>query len=314
MRIGMNKKVEMEGMEEMEMKEIEEMEMEMEGMEEIEMKGMEEIEMEGIKEMEMERMEEMEMEGMEEMEMEMEGMEKRKNEIETKGIIARTEGVKMETELWNLTVKGNDLTAYTQRIQELILYFTENVPRMEEDMVEGIHRRLPDNDQRKWNNDKKGEPQLGIIGCYLLMSVGAMTLGRIVLSEELQNRGNQTRNKSGNKTGGNEATTKAYAIGGGINPDSNVVIEKVACIPYGDEVLIIRGDNYDSGSRGSISRTERLEDVPIIREFLEVFPEDLPGLPPARQVEFQIDLVPSVSPVARALYRLVPAEMQELST
>ncbi|GKD08704.1 putative reverse transcriptase domain-containing protein, partial [Tanacetum coccineum] len=39
-----------------------------------------------------------------------------------------------------------------------------------------------------------------------------------------QNRGNQTRNKSGNKTGGNEATTKAYAIGGGTNPDSNVVI------------------------------------------------------------------------------------------
>ncbi|GJY14489.1 hypothetical protein Tco_0384911 [Tanacetum coccineum] len=58
----------------------------------------------------------------------------------------------------------------------------------------------------------------------------------------------------------------------------------------------------------------RLEDVPIVREFLEVFPEDLPGLPPARQVEFQIDLVPGAAPVARAPYRLAPAEMQELST
>ncbi|GJX47963.1 putative reverse transcriptase domain-containing protein [Tanacetum coccineum] len=45
----------------------------------------------------------------------------------------------------------------------------------------------------------------------------------------------------------------------------------------------------------------------------EVFPEDLPGLPPTRQVEFQIDLVPGAAPVARAPYRLAPAEMQELS-
>nr|GEW50275.1 putative reverse transcriptase domain-containing protein [Tanacetum cinerariifolium] len=46
------------------------------------------------------------------------------------------------------------------------------------------------------------------------------------------------------------------------------------------------------------SEEKRHEDVPIVREFLEVFPEDLPGLPPARQVEFQIDLVPGVAPVA----------------
>ncbi|GJR50282.1 putative reverse transcriptase domain-containing protein [Tanacetum coccineum] len=44
-----------------------------------------------------------------------------------------------------------------------------------------------------------------------------------------------------------------------------------------------------------------------------VFPEDLPGLPPTRQVEFQIDLVPGATPVARAPYRLTPSEMKELS-
>ncbi|GJY27192.1 hypothetical protein Tco_0401918 [Tanacetum coccineum] len=46
---------------------------------------------------------------------------------------------------------------------------------------------------------------------------------------------------------------------------------------------------------------------------IRVFPEDLPGLPPVRQVEFQIDLIPRVAPVARAPYRLAPSEMQELS-
>ncbi|GKC17468.1 putative reverse transcriptase domain-containing protein [Tanacetum coccineum] len=61
------------------------------------------------------------------------------------------------------------------------------------------------------------------------------------------------------------------------------------------------------------SDDKRLEDIPVVREFPEVFPEDLPGLPPVRQVEFQIDLIPGAAPVARAPYRLAPSEMQELS-
>ncbi|GJR82011.1 putative reverse transcriptase domain-containing protein [Tanacetum coccineum] len=61
------------------------------------------------------------------------------------------------------------------------------------------------------------------------------------------------------------------------------------------------------------SKKKRLEDVPIVRDFPDVSPEDLPGLPPTRQVEFQIDLVPGAAPVARAPYRLAPSEMKELS-
>nr|GEY49662.1 hypothetical protein [Tanacetum cinerariifolium] len=193
-----------------------------------------------------------------------------------------------------------------------------------------------------------------------------------------QNSGNQTGNKNDNKTrnkiGGNEATTRAYAIGrGGVNPDSNVVTgtfllnncyasmlfdlganrsfvlstfsalldvalstldtsyfieladeritetnvilrgskyhvlivcdKKVVCIPYGDEVL--RAEDK--------SEEKQLEDVPIVREFLKVFPENLPRLPHAQQVEFQIDLVPGATSVARAMYRLAPAKMKELS-
>nr|GEX49202.1 putative reverse transcriptase domain-containing protein [Tanacetum cinerariifolium] len=51
----------------------------------------------------------------------------------------------------------------------------------------------------------------------------------------------------------------------------------------------------------------------LFEEFPDVFPEELPGLPPVRQVEFQIDLIPGAAPVARAPYRLAPLEMQELS-
>ncbi|GJX01244.1 putative reverse transcriptase domain-containing protein [Tanacetum coccineum] len=61
------------------------------------------------------------------------------------------------------------------------------------------------------------------------------------------------------------------------------------------------------------SEKKRLEDVPIVQDFPEVFLEDLPGLPPTGQVEFQIDLILGVAPVARAPYRLAPSEIKELS-
>ncbi|GJZ11608.1 putative reverse transcriptase domain-containing protein [Tanacetum coccineum] len=61
------------------------------------------------------------------------------------------------------------------------------------------------------------------------------------------------------------------------------------------------------------SEGKQLEDMSIVKDFPEVFPEDLSGIPPARQIEFQIDLVPGVERVARAPYRLAPSEMKELA-
>ncbi|GJV34329.1 putative reverse transcriptase domain-containing protein [Tanacetum coccineum] len=112
--------------------------------------------------------------------------------------------------------------------------------------------------------------------------------------------------------------------------------EKVVHIPINGETLIIRGDQSKTRlnliscikteryiSRGcqvfmiqvmeKKSDEKRLEDIPVVKEFSDVFPEDLPGLPPVRQVEFQIDLIPGAAPVARTPYRLAPSEMQELS-
>nr|GEZ82556.1 hypothetical protein [Tanacetum cinerariifolium] len=60
-------------------------------------------------------------------------------------------------------------------------------------------------------------------------------------------------------------------------------------------------------------KEKRLEDVHVIHDFLEVFPDDLLGLPPSRQVEFRIDLVSGAAPIARAPYRLAPSEMRELT-
>ncbi|GKG01381.1 hypothetical protein Tco_0306086, partial [Tanacetum coccineum] len=60
------------------------------------------------------------------------------------------------------------------------------------------------------------------------------------------------------------------------------------------------------------SEGKQIKDIPIVRDFPKVFPEDLPVLPLARPVEFQIDLIPGAALVARAPYRLAPSEMKEL--
>ncbi|GJV14050.1 reverse transcriptase domain-containing protein [Tanacetum coccineum] len=80
--------------------------------------------------------------------------------------------------------------------------------------------------------------------------------------------------------------------------------EKVVHIPIDGETLIIRAQVIEKRSD-----EKRLEDIPVVREFSEVFSKDLPGLPPVRQVEFQIDLILGTTPVARAPYRLAPLEM-----
>ncbi|KAL5552945.1 hypothetical protein UlMin_040346 [Ulmus minor] len=58
--------------------------------------------------------------------------------------------------------------------------------------------------------------------------------------------------------------------------------------------------------------TTQPEDVPIVKEFLDVFPEDLPGIPPDREIEFKIDLLPGTAPISKAPYRMAPAELREL--
>ncbi|KAJ0863857.1 putative nucleotidyltransferase, Ribonuclease H [Helianthus annuus] len=114
--------------------------------------------------------------------------------------------------------------------------------------------------------------------------------------------------------------------------------EKIIRIPLAnDETLIVHGEKRDAPLRiiscmkaqkclrkGCVAflahvidkkaEEPKLEDIPVAKEFPDVFPEDLPGLPPQRQVEFRIDLVPGAAPVAKASYRLAPSEMQELST
>ncbi|GJT03347.1 putative reverse transcriptase domain-containing protein [Tanacetum coccineum] len=88
-----------------------------------------------------------------------------------------------------------------------------------------------------------------------------------------------------------------------------VCVKKVVRIPCGNKTLIVEGDKVTEKK----AKEKRLKDVLVIRNFPEVFPDDFPGLPTPRQVEFKINLVPGAAPVARAPYRLAPSKMKELS-
>ncbi|GKE26934.1 putative reverse transcriptase domain-containing protein, partial [Tanacetum coccineum] len=82
------------------------------------------------------------------------------------------------------------------------------------------------------------------------------------------------------------------------------------------KVLCVQGER-NVGKTKTLMSTEangpKLRDIPIVRDFEDVFPDDLSGLPPQQQVEFRIELIPGAMPVAKSPYQLSPLEMQELS-
>jgi hypothetical protein len=92
---------------------------------------------------------------------------------------------------------------------------------------------------------------------------------------------------------------------------------KVVKIPLSNGVVLeVQGEQSETSERhlmSAKSKEVRIEDVPVVRDFQDVFPDDLPGLPPSRQLDFRIDLTPDAAPVAKSPYRLAPTEMQELA-
>ncbi|GJZ08677.1 putative reverse transcriptase domain-containing protein [Tanacetum coccineum] len=112
--------------------------------------------------------------------------------------------------------------------------------------------------------------------------------------------------------------------------------KKEVHVPYKNKTLVVKSDSgasrlkviscikarkyIERGSQLFLAQVtekepskKQLQDVPVIRNFPEVFPDDLPGLLPPQQVEFRIELVLGAALVARAPYRLAPSELKELS-
>ncbi|GJY04633.1 hypothetical protein Tco_0370573 [Tanacetum coccineum] len=220
---------------------------------------------------------------------------------------------KLEIEMWNLKVKGNDMVAYSQRFQELALMCDRMFPE-EIDQVEKYVGGLPDtihgsaecqaDKQKKADEHCQEQPDSATNKRQNLKSYAAgngdeetirrpkprvpnVTITMRVLvalqMQQVEPFGHFKRdcpklknnNNRGNRVGNVKAQAKVYVVGNaGANPDNNVVTANI------------------TQPRRNKSKRETIEDVPVVQEFFEVFPEDLPGIPPTRQVEFRIDLVP----------------------
>nr|GEV92080.1 putative reverse transcriptase domain-containing protein [Tanacetum cinerariifolium] len=293
---------------------------------------------------------------------------------------------KLEIELWNLKVKGNDVSTYTNRFQELTLICTKFVANENEKIdkyISGLSDNIYGNklhtyaeraDNKRKTDDtsrnnhvhqqqtfkKQNVTKVYNMGtrerkpyeesfpkctkcqrhhngpctqkCHKCSKVGhfardCRSSGNANVANT-QRDGKETPKGNGcfecgasghfkrdcsklkNKNGGNRNTQGwVYTVGNAeknrnapTNPDSNVVTGTFLLNNRYASIL------FDTGAdRSFISIAFSSLD------FSEVFPEELPGLPPARPVEFQIDLIPGAAPVARALYRLASSKMKELS-
>ncbi|GJR44114.1 putative reverse transcriptase domain-containing protein [Tanacetum coccineum] len=335
----------------------------------------------------------------------------------------RNEIQKMETELWNLSVKNNDMATYTQRFQELTMMCTKMVPE-EEDRVEKFIGGLPDNIQGNrtrgdWtttieatvgNNHPTNDRILEVR--MLLEPIRLVTIRRGVMEEHFLSAIGVVSFTTKDIVTASVITVRGVGHLSGIEVSVDYILKElqgriqgvITCLnvrstrslPEGlSQGIVLLNDHhaymlFDSGADRSFvsntfstlldiipsaldvsyaveladertsetstvlrgctlgfkrnhavlsmdvknsayslrksnsdrygeqkqceSKEKRLEDVPTVWDFPEVFPEDLPGLPPIRQVEFQIDLVPGAASAAQAPYRLSPSEMEELST
>ncbi|XP_074342247.1 uncharacterized protein LOC141679727 [Apium graveolens] len=108
---------------------------------------------------------------------------------------------------------------------------------------------------------------------------------------------------------------------GKLDCEIELLVEPLSIIVANQEQLSVKNKKlFRQGCEGYLAHvidrskeTPNIESIPIFSEFPDVFPDELPGLPPDRQIEFSINLAPGVEPVSKAPYRMAPAEMKELA-
>ncbi|KAI3729830.1 hypothetical protein L6452_18501 [Arctium lappa] len=266
----------------------------------------------------------------------------------------RSEMQKLQAELWNHEMKGNDVDTYTARFHELAKLVPQLVtpeenridryiwglaPEIRGDVTSGrpntmqeavsLAAKLTDNATRSglFSNEK--------------------AKGKRKMEEPRRRQFDGRKGKEQRITGnfGIQAQTAGHFAKDCKSTQKRVCFEcgsmdhlRSACPKYNRRMPVNQGQPANRGNSGRPARArvfeigaeearqnpdvitvdkklkeKRIQDIPIVQDFPEVFPDELPGLPPQRQVEFHIDLIPGAAPVAKSPYRLAPSEMKELS-
>nr|GFA22844.1 hypothetical protein [Tanacetum cinerariifolium] len=255
----------------------------------------------------------------------------------------RGEIQKLESEFWNLKVKGLDLLNYNHRFQELALMcgrmLPEEAKRVERyiggrpDMIHGsVKASKPQSMQEaiEFATEMMDTKMLTHAERPVLRSaqtIGRLAIGPVTVKADLLPTTITTTTTTRGPKGQMQGVSLALNV-----EFKDTTRDKLGKYTYTgmyfefskppfQHQLDARRDWYllkgcpiflahvTTKEAEDKSKEKRPEDVPIVQDFPEVFPEDLSGIPPTRQVEFQIDLVSGAAPVAQAPYRLAPSEM-----
>ncbi|GKB78879.1 reverse transcriptase domain-containing protein, partial [Tanacetum coccineum] len=235
---------------------------------------------------------------------------------------------KLETELWKYAMVGDGHATYTDRFHKL----ARLVP----------HLVTPES----WKTERYVYG-LALQICGMVAATEPKTIQKVVqisgaLTDEavrngsikkVEKRGNMGEpSKDKNSRDDNKRTRTGNAFASTANPvgrdntgmdwlsnyEAEIIChEEVVRIPLPDgKVLRVLGESLEEKARLLMSAKasdKKQEEIVMVRDFPEVFPDDLSRLPPVRELEFRIELIPGATPVAKSPYRLEPSELEELS-
>ncbi|GKE76018.1 putative reverse transcriptase domain-containing protein [Tanacetum coccineum] len=228
----------------------------------------------------------------------------------------------MEKELYNLIVKGNDLKPYVRGFQELTVLCPNMMPnndKLLEAFIGGLPRSIEGN-YRVTTKESLTTEELSTTAPAATTTTATPTIAKtegkklvepmLLLHQKIVDTFYNIEMADGNLVSTN-TVIKGYTLTLLNQPfEINLMPIKLGSFD------IVIGMDWLSKYHAKILCDKKVVHIPINGETLiiqDVFPKDLPGLPPVRQVEFQIDLIPRAAPVAQTPYRLAPSEMQDLS-
>ncbi|GJX63433.1 putative reverse transcriptase domain-containing protein [Tanacetum coccineum] len=205
---------------------------------------------------------------------------------------------KLEGEMWNLKsdkiekyisgfpdmIQGSVIASKPKTMQDAIEFATELMDKK----ICTFGERQSENKRKQDDNQQQQQNKRTTANANTTNNQRGTKAGQKTTCFEYGAQGHfkrecpKLKNKNhGNQGGNGKAPVKVYVVGrAGTNLDSNVVTAHVTTKETEDK-----------------SEKKRLEDILIVLNFPKVFPEDMPGLPPTRQVEFQIDLIPGAAPI-----------------
>ncbi|GKB67941.1 putative reverse transcriptase domain-containing protein [Tanacetum coccineum] len=239
---------------------------------------------------------------------------------------------KLETELCNHVMVGAGHAAYTDRFHELarlVPHLVTPVSRKIERYMYGLAPQI-----RRMVAAMEQKTMQKAVQISVALTDEAVRNGSIKKVEKRGNMGEPSKDKNcrdDNKStrAGNDFATIANPVrreNTGAWPSMDwlsnykaeiICHEKVVRIPLPDgKVLRVLGERPKEKARFLMNAKvgdKKREEIVLVRDFPEVFPDDLSGLPPIREIKFQIELIPGATPVAKSPYHLAHSKLEELS-